>query len=136
MDAWGGYMSAEDHRVAVLGASAKPERYANKAIRLLKDHHYQVIPIHPRTPEIEGLPVAKSLRDVKHPIHTLTVYVGPERSRSLAEDMIALEPKRVILNPGAESEYLESKLKEAHIPFVKACTLVLLHTGQFETVKG
>ena len=124
-------MSAEDHRVAVLGASIKPERYANKAIRLLKEHRYHVIPIHPRYTEIEGFPVTKYLSELKHPIHTLTVYVGPERSRILADDIVALKPERVILNPGTESEYLEAKLTEAAIPFVKGCTLVMLHSGQF-----
>jgi len=128
-------MSAENHRVAVLGASAKPERYANKAIRLLKEHRYQVIPIHPQHVEIEGIPVARSLGDVKHPVHTLTVYVGPARSGSLAEDIVTLRPGRVILNPGAESEYLEEKLSDARIPVIKGCTLVMLHTGQFETMK-
>ncbi len=132
----GAFMTAEDHRVAVLGASIKPERYANKAIRLLKDHRYQVIPIHPRYTEIEELPVAKSLSDLTRPIHTLTVYVGPERSRILADDIVALKPERVILNPGTESEYLEAKLREASIPFIKACTLVMLHSGQFERKIG
>ena len=127
-------MSAENHRVAVLGASPKPERYANKAIRLLKDHRYQVIPIHPRYTEIEGLPVAKSLGEIAHPIHTLTVYVGPERSRLLAEEIVAFKPERVILNPGAESEYLEKILAEARIPVIKGCTLVMLQTGQFDSM--
>jgi hypothetical protein len=37
----------------------------------------------------------------------------------------------VIFNPGSESRDLELALKNARIPFERACTLVLLRTGQF-----
>jgi len=117
--------------VAVLGASKKPERYSNKAIRLLKDHGHQVIPINPAERFIEGLRVAPSLAAVREPIDTLSVYVGPASSDKLANDIIGLAPGRVILNPGAESKDLETRLSEAGIPVIKACTLVLLRTGQF-----
>jgi len=125
-------MSAEDHTVAVLGASPKADRYANQAIRLLKTFHYSVVPIHPSHPEIEGLPVSRTLRDVRRPIHTLTVYVGPGRSLSLADDIVDLKPGRVILNPGTESAELEERLTRAGIPVIRGCTLVMLHSGQFE----
>jgi hypothetical protein len=61
----------------------------------------------------------------------LTLYVGPERSRGLIEDIIALAPARVILNPGTESPELEEALRLAGIPGERACTLVLLRTSQF-----
>jgi len=126
-------MSAEDHTVAVLGASPKADRYANQAIRLLKTHRYPVIPIHPIHDKIEGLSVSRSLRDVKRPVQTLTVYVGPARSLPLVEEIISLRPARVILNPGTESEELEKRLIRAGIPVIRGCTLVMLHTGQFES---
>ena len=40
--------TAADHVVAVLGASRKPARYSNQAVRLLKTSGYRVIPIHPQ----------------------------------------------------------------------------------------
>jgi uncharacterized protein len=46
-------------------------------------------------------------------------------------DIVALAPGRVILNPGAESAELELALRNARIPFERACTLVLLRVGQF-----
>lgn len=33
--------------VAVLGASDKPDRYSNRAVRLLLEHGYTVLPVHP-----------------------------------------------------------------------------------------
>jgi uncharacterized protein len=120
-----------DHCVAILGASPKPARYAYQALRLLDDMGYRVLPVHPHFEQIDGIPVASSLAAIQEPVHTLTLYVGPERSRDLIADIVALAPGRVILNPGTESPALEEALSLAGIPSERACTLVLLRTGQF-----
>ncbi len=117
--------------VAVLGASNKPERYSNKAVRLLTEKGYPVIPIHPTLTQIEGIPVKKSLNEITIPVHTLSIYINPKLVTAYTRDILALNPKRVILNPGTESVELEQVFKQTNVPFVKACTLVLLKTGQF-----
>jgi predicted CoA-binding protein len=121
----------EDHRVVVLGASPKPARYANRAVRELVAGGYSVIPVHPKVREIEGLPVVHKLGAIHERVHTLTLYVGPERSLVLADDIVSLNPGRVILNPGTESGELEKRLRDHHIECLHACTLVMLRTGQF-----
>lgn len=117
--------------VAVLGASANPERYSNKAVRRLQEARHRVIPVNPALSEIEGLPVAKSLGAIEDPVDTLTLYVGPERLAAMTEAVVHLVPKRVIFNPGTESPELAAALDRAGIPHIKACTLVMLQTGQF-----
>lgn len=124
-------MTPQDHRVVVLGASPKPARYANQAIRSLKKLGYRVIPVHPRYREIEGLAVAHSLGVVTRPVHTLTLYVGPQRSHPLIDAITALGPGRVIFNPGTESPELERRLAQAGIPAIHGCTLVMLRAGTF-----
>ena len=64
---------------------------------------------------------------------TLTVYVGPRHIGPLIDDIVVAGPRRVILNPGTESPELERVLERHGIPYLEACTLVLLATGQFET---
>ncbi|KAB2318118.1 CoA-binding protein [Betaproteobacteria bacterium SCN1] len=117
--------------VAVLGASHKPERYSNQAIRLLLEHGHRVVPVHPRLDMAEGLPVVPSLEAISEPVDTLTLYVGPERSATLVDAIVRLRPGRVIFNPGTENPTLEARLDAAGIPHERACTLVLLRTGQF-----
>jgi len=124
-------MSNASHHVAVLGASPKPARYANQAVRLLLQHGYRVTPIHPRFEEIEGLPVANRLEQVTQPVDTLTLYVGSERLAPQIAELVALGPRRVIFNPGTESIALQQALDEAGIEWLEACTLVMLKTGQF-----
>lgn len=118
-------------RVVVLGASHKPERYANQAIRLLREHGHAVVPVHPKLQEAEGIPVANSLELIEGAVDTLTLYIGAERSSQIVEAILNLKPGRVIFNPGSENPELEASLKFAGIPFEHACTLVLLRTGQF-----
>jgi predicted CoA-binding protein len=117
--------------VVVLGASAKPERYANQAVRLLVKHGHTVIPVHPATQTIEGLPVVARLEDVNETVDTLTVYVGPDISTRMQQAIVNLGSVRVIFNPGTENPKLATKLAAAGIHVETACTLVLLRTDQF-----
>lgn len=117
--------------VVVLGASDKRDRYSNQAVRLLREHGHHVIPVHPAQGEIEGLPAVPSLGVVTGPVETVTVYVNPTILAGQTEALLALAPKRVILNPGTETPETEAALRASGIAVVHACTLVLLHTGQF-----
>jgi hypothetical protein len=122
---------SKHQRVIVMGASHKPERYSNQAIRLLREHGHEVIPVNPKLDEVEGLKVARALGEIDGAVDTLTMYIGAERSGALAEAILRLRPGRVIFNPGSENPELEQRLEGAGIPFEHACTLVLLRTEQF-----
>ena len=121
---------AERH-VVVLGASKKPMRYSNQAVRRLMEQGYKVTPVHPRLESIEGLPVANDLQSVTQSVDTLTLYVGPERIQPLIDQVVRLKPGRVIFNPGTESDELKHRLERAGIHWLEACTLVMLRIGTF-----
>ncbi len=118
-------------RVAVLGASPKPERYSFKAVRLLKEYQYLPIPVHPTGHVVDGEKSVKSLDEITEPVDTLTMYVGPEISDKELDKILKLKPRRVIFNPGSENEALAAKLEEAGIEVIRACTLVMLRSDQF-----
>lgn len=118
-------------RVAVLGASPKEDRYSFKAVHMLKDHGHTPIPVHPAGHTVDGIPGVKSLADVTGPIDTLTMYVNASISDGEYDHILALKPRRVVFNPGAENDNLAERLEQAGIEVVKACTLVLLQTEQF-----
>lgn len=124
-------MNKKLHRVVVLGASHKPERYSNQAVRLLREYGHEVIPVHPKLEEVEGIKVVNSLDRIEGDVDTLTLYVGAERSSAMMDAILRLKPGRVIFNPGSENPELEQHLNSANIPFDHACTLVLLRTAQF-----
>ena len=94
---------------------------------------YRVVPVNPAHAEVEGLAAAPTLAGVGGTVDTLTVYIGPRHIAPLIDDIVAARPRRVILNPGTESAELEGALDRHGIPWLEACTLVLLATGQFES---
>ena len=118
-------------RVAVLGASDKPDRYSNMALKLLMEYGHEVYPIHPVKKTILGLNVYKSIDDIKDNIDTLTIYLNPRAVEAEIKKILNLSPGRVIFNPGTESGEAISVLKDNGITVVEGCTLVMLKTSQF-----
>jgi predicted CoA-binding protein len=57
--------------------------------------------------------------------------VNPTRFRDHIEEVIQVKPERVIMNPGTEDTDMENILEDAGIKVCRACTLVLLSSGQF-----
>ena len=117
--------------VAVLGASPKPARYAYKAMEMLRQHGHRAIPVNPAFEEVLGETCYRSIADAPKPIDTVTMYLGKERSDPLIDEIVAAQPRRIIMNPGAENENLAKKAEAAGIEVDYACTLVLLQTGAF-----
>jgi len=117
--------------IVVLGASNKPHRYAYKTLKLLQEYGHHVLPIHPTIESIDGLVVRHHLNQIHETVDTLTLYIGPQRIGPLIEDIIRLNPARVILNPGTENDVLELQLFHHKIAFVKDCTLLMLEQGRF-----
>ena len=116
--------------VAILGASDSPIRYSYKAMCLLEEHGHSTVLIHPRLTEIEGRTVHASLSEVNS-IDTLAMYVNPQISGKLVDEVKSLAPKRVIFNPGSENPSIYPDLEKVGIKVVQGCVLVMLNTGTF-----
>ena len=123
--------AAAQARVAVLGASPKPDRYSHKAVKMLKEHGFAPIPVHPAGHTVDGTPGVKSLDDISENVDTLSVYVNSRISDQQQEEIFRLNPRRVIFNPGAENGTLARLLEQKGVRVVEACTLVMLRTEQF-----
>lgn len=113
----------------VVGASPNPERYAYKAVQMLLNHGHTV--------EAFGIKkgvVFDVLIQQQMPVSTfdtVTLYVGPGHQPQFYKNIIDLRPQRVIFNPGTENEEFEHLLQQNGIEALRACTLVLLSTGQY-----
>jgi predicted CoA-binding protein len=115
-------------KVAILGASPKPERYSHQAQLLLMKHGHEVFPVNPTGREILGV---AGLNSVPKGMDTVTLYLGPDRLMPVLDSLIEATPRRVIFNPGTECPEAKEKLGAAGIETEEACTLVLLRTGSF-----
>ncbi len=117
--------------VVILGASPKPDRYANQALQLLHEYGHRTLPVNPAFDEILGEKCYPKISHAPGPIDTVTLYLGETRSNPLIDEIIGVKPRRIIMNPGADNSALAAKAEEAGIEVVEGCTLVMLRTGQF-----
>lgn len=117
-------------KTLVIGASDNPSRYSYLAINRLKDHGHPVVAIGRKKVKVNGVDVETEPLPVPD-LDTVTLYINPEHQSEYYDYIVSLKPKRVVFNPGTENEELQQKLTQNNIPFMEACTLVLLTTGQY-----
>jgi predicted CoA-binding protein len=117
-------------KTLIIGASDKPERYANKALHLLLSKNHEVEAIARREMTISGVEVHKEKVPFED-IHTITLYISPKFQSEYYDYILQLKPKRVIFNPGTENAELAKILSNNGIKYENACTLVMLHTNQY-----
>ncbi|HET6226439.1 MAG TPA: CoA-binding protein [Bacteroidia bacterium] len=117
-------------KTVVIGASEKPERYAQLASSSLKKHGHEVIPVGLKEGIVNGIQIVKKDTPISD-VDTVTVYVGPDHQPAWYDYILSLKPKRVIFNPGTENPELENLLSKNGIEYTQACTLVLLSTDQY-----
>ena len=117
-------------KTVVIGASEKPERYANKVAKRLLQQGHEIELIGLRTGKIQDNPIQTGQPDLKN-IDTVTLYVSPKNQTGLYDYIKKLKPRRVIFNPGTENALFEEELQQQGIEPIEACTLVMLATGQY-----
>lgn len=120
----------EKKKTLVIGASENIERYANKAVRMLKEYDMPVVAYGRRKGEIEGTPIVTDFPSDTD-FNSVTLYLSPKNQVEYYDQIIGLKPKRVIFNPGTENEDFVSMLAKEGIASEIACTLVLLRSGQY-----
>lgn len=115
----------------ILGASTNPERYAFKAANLLLEHGHEIVLVGIKKGSIAGIEIQQDKNSIPKNIDTITLYIGPQNQEAWFDYILKVNPKRIIFNPGTENEALELLAQAHNIAIEQACTLVLLHTGQY-----
>jgi predicted CoA-binding protein len=110
--------------VAVVGASADPRKFGNKAVRAFAAQGYEVFPIHPSAASVEGLRAYASVLDVPGPLDMATVYVPPEVGVTLLEDFARKGIPEIWFNPGAEDDALLDAARARGLNVVAACSII------------
>ncbi len=117
-------------KTLVFGASIRPYRYSNLALRRLVQNGIETEAFGLRSGEVAGVPIRTGL-DTFEQIHTVTLYMNPRRQQEFYKPILALAPQRVIFNPGTENPEFYQLLQQEGIEVEVACTLVLLATGAY-----
>ncbi|MDB9744101.1 CoA-binding protein [Fibrobacterales bacterium] len=101
-------------KITIIGASPKPDRYSHKLLKMAVANEFEPILIHPIHSEIEGHTVYSKIPESAEG-SIVTLYVNAKASQNLLEDIVAVKPKLVLFNPGAENSELMADLEDAGI---------------------
>jgi predicted CoA-binding protein len=109
----------------VLGASANRRKYGNKSVRAHLAQGYDVFPVNPHEADIEGLQAYPDLASIPvAQLDRITVYLPPQVTLGLLDQIAAKRPREVWLNPGAESPELVAQAEGLGLPIIQACSIV------------
>lgn len=117
-------------KTVVIGASAKQDRYSNRAVRMLAKNSHEAIALGFEDALIDDIPIQSDWKHIDG-VDTVTLYLNPQRQKEYYDYILSLKPKRIIFNPGTENAEFEQLAKINNIQSLEACTLVLLSTGQY-----
>lgn len=120
----------KNKKTLVLGATPRPEKYANIAINKLVEKGHSVLAIGQNTGEVAGVKIHTKVIPLTN-IDTVTLYLNPQRQVEYYNYIIETKPKRVIFNPGTENPQFYQLLQSNGIKVEVACTLVMLATNQY-----
>lgn len=115
--------------VAVVGASPRPERYSNRAVRRYLDAGWTVWPVHPAGHAVHGQPGHRSLAELPGRPDVITMYLNPRAAMDLRDDIERCAPRYLWLNPGADGDPIASAARERGLTVIETCNLVALGRG-------
>lgn len=117
-------------KTLVVGASHRTMRYSYLAVKMLKEYKHEVVALGRRARQVEDWEIIDGTPHIMG-LDTITLYLNSENQKSYYDYFLALNPKRVIFNPGTENVELKILLNEEGIETLEACTLVMLRTDQY-----
>ncbi len=90
--------------IAVVGASAAPEKPGFQMVRAFEDFPGRVYPVNPRGGKIAGLKVYPSLRDIPEPVDLIAMVVPPQASADVLREAAACGAGAAFMVSGGFSE--------------------------------
>lgn len=91
-------------RFAVVGASQDRSKYGNKVLRVYRQNRYDVVPVNPKTGEIEGLKTYPDLASIPGTIDGVSIITPSAVTERVVQDALQKGIKHIWMQPGAESD--------------------------------
>jgi predicted CoA-binding protein len=104
--------------IAVVGASANPQKPAHKIPAYLRSQGYRIVPVNPRGGELLGERAYRSLLEVPTPVDAVDVFRPPAEAETVAQDAVAVGAKVLWFQPGTHTEKAVRLADEAGLEVV------------------
>jgi predicted CoA-binding protein len=109
--------------VAVLGASRQRHKFGNKSLRAHAFKGWRVYPVNPN--EVEGATVYATIGDVPEArLDRVTVYLSPEQTLGVLDEIAQKGCDELWLNPGTHNEAVLQRCRELGLNAIVGCSIV------------
>ena len=104
--------------IAIVGASANPERPSHGIMKGLLAAGYHVIPVNPKEPEVLGQKAYAALGEIPGKVDIVDVFRRSEDTPGIADEAVAIGAKTLWLQLGVTSDDAAARAKAAGLTVI------------------
>lgn len=109
----------EAKRIAVVGISDNPERDSGRIALMLKRNNYEVVGVHPKLKDVEGIPVYQSIDEIPGDVDIIDIFINSERLPSIIPSLINKKPKVMWLQLGVHNDEAVKQVESVGIEVIQ-----------------
>ena len=112
----------------VVGASLNRRKYGNKVLRCYQQNKRQVIPVHPKETQIEGLGCVAAVADLPAEVQSISIITPPKITEKVVKQAAAHGIQNIWMQIGSESPAAVKYCEEHGLNVIAdgSCVLVVL----------